>query len=83
MRLGEYHSQSGSSTALLDAAAELRLLSKFGFLLGNSSEGLLFAQLAVDLLRLSAGASLRSTCLWRSFASQFPELFQIQEDGHG
>lgn len=70
----EYYQSDGASLSALPLAAdELRVLARFEFLFDhNSSEGLLLAQLSLDLRKLSAGASLRSTCLWRTFAAQYP-----------
>ena len=82
LHTGEYHSQPVGSTALLCAAAELRLLSKFEFLVGESSDALLLAQLAVDLLRLASGGSLRCTATCRAFAVAFPHQFE-KEVGYG
>jgi hypothetical protein len=80
MQKGFYHCADAGSRALLLDATELRALARFEFLFDhNSTEGLLLAQFAFDLRRLSAGASLRSTCLWRTFAAQYPRFFQTPE----
>jgi hypothetical protein len=64
--------------ALTLAAAELRHIAQLDFLLDeNSGEGLLLSQLAFDLRLLAGGAPLRSTCLWLTFAAQWPELFLV------
>lgn len=55
--------------ALALAAAELSNLARFELSVDpSSSDAELLAQLSADLRVLSDGGSLRSTCLWRTFA---------------
>ena len=82
MHRREYQEHRDDSTVLLHAVEELRELSRLEFIFDNVSDGLLLAQLSIDLQRLSAGAFLRSACLRRTFSAQFPRFFQMQGGEH-
>ncbi len=73
-----------TDSALAVAAAELYNLARFELSVDpDSSDAVLLAQLSFDLRVLSDGGSLRSTCLWRTFAEQFPRLFQKARGHYG
>lgn len=68
--------ESAITTPILEAAAnELQCLSLFEFILDpNSIDGLLLANLALDLRKV-ARDGLSSTAVYRLYAAQFPLLF--------